>query len=448
MINYLIILIIVAVFLVIFYVISRNLLSSSKIDKAIKFLNKKEYDEALKLLKDLIQKNDRNVLAHYYLGEVYFLKENMEYALPEFRKVIQLNNYSGDLSEARVRERLAEIFLHFNQLEEAQKELLLILKLEPENYNYYYRVGEIFYQRNFKENAAGYFQKAYELNPSHIDTLFRLGEIYYDSRRPSDALIYMKNCLKGDPGYHKAHYYIGMIYLDSKNYLQAIQEFEISQGDSEYRLRSFLQKGRAYLDSSNPDKAIVELQRGESHIKEENSVSTALRYLLADVYERIRDIPSALTQWERISMVNPKYRDVPQKLEEYQDLRLNDVLKDFLTASDSKFESICEKIANKLNYEVLDKNITRGVVGTLITSEPESQWRGVKRAKQLFKIFRLNDKVGDKIIREMLEEMKHVGAVRAICISASDFTRQALEYAETRPIELYDRIKLTSVLSK
>ena len=432
----------------IFILIKKLSSSSGKMDSVIKLIDQKNYDQATRLLKTALQKSDSNSAAHYYLGLCYVKMNNLEWALPHFRKVIQINRYNNYVQEVDARERLADIYLHYQKLEEAQKEFLLILKLKPDDYQYYYRVGEIFYQRHYKDNAAAYFQKALEIRPSHVDSLFRMGEFHYMGKRPSEALNHMNKCLKLDSNYLKAHYYLGMVHLDSRNYLQAIQEFEKSVGDKEYRLRSFLQKGRALMDSGSSEKAIYEMERGVSYITDEDNTSFALRYLLASAYERQRDIPSAIAQWEIISNVKKDYRDVQSKLKEYHDIRMDDQLKDFMTASDDKFETICRKIITNLDLEVLELKASKGMIATIIATEHESQWRAQRRSKFLVKIYRINESVGEKLIREMQDQMKEAGMTKGYFLTSSDFMRQAIEFAETRPIELYDKNRLSSLMRK
>ena len=48
----------------------------------------------------------------------------------------------------------------------------------------------------------------------------------------------------------------------------------------------------------------------------------------------------------------------------------------------------------------------------------------------------------------LYEDMKSLSVHRAMIIASSTFTRQAIEFAETRPIELMDREKLQLLLNK
>ncbi len=447
MVIYLAILIGISV-LVLGLILFKSLFFSAKNESILKFIQQKNYDDAIKNLRKLVQKDDSNSFAHFCLGEVYFHLEHYDWALPHFRKVIQLNKYNQDVQEIKTRERLAEIFLHYKQLEEAQKELLLILKLKPNDYNYYYRVGDIFYQRHYPDNAGAYYQKALEINPNHVDSLFRIGEILYHSKRTSEALDHLKQCININPACSKAHYYIGMIYLDSRNYNHAVQEFSVSVRDAEYRVQSLYQKGRALMESGHSEKGVFELERGLFYVTENDSASLALRYLLAKGYEETRNLASALEQWEYISQINPDYRDVKKKLNDFSDLRMDDRLKDILTASNSIFESLCLRIVECLGLEVLEIKVSKGTVASILAIEPESKWRSVKRAKQVIKISRMNDKIGENVIRQILSEMKEIGAIRGACITTGEFSRQGIDYAESRPVQLYDRTGLCKLLNE
>ena len=45
---------------------------------------------AIKLLKSIIAKNERNALAHWYLGEAYYKEKRYELAIVEYKFVIKL----------------------------------------------------------------------------------------------------------------------------------------------------------------------------------------------------------------------------------------------------------------------------------------------------------------------------------------------------------------------
>jgi len=268
-----IIVVFIAIVLIIVILILKKVFSSSQIEHAAKLMDNGNYSDAIKILKSLINKNDLNSKAHFLLGECYLRQENFEWAMPEYKNVLKISKYSEGFSEAKVRERLADIFLHYNMLEEAQKEFLLISQLQPNNYQIYYRIGKIFKDRNYLTNAYSYLKKAISINPKHLDSLFLAGEISYDQKRYSDALEELQLVLRIEPEYYKAHYYLGMVHMINQNYNFAIPEFDFAIKDPEFKLVALSQKGRALFESRNIEKAIIELERAIRLIKTENVTS-------------------------------------------------------------------------------------------------------------------------------------------------------------------------------
>ena len=425
--------------IIILFVIFKNLFFSSRIEKVTSMMDQGSYNLAIKELKNIINKNDMDAYAHFLLAECYFKQENYEWAMPEYRTVLKLNLFNSQLNEHQVRARLAAIFLHYNKLEEAQKEFLLMSKLQPNNYINYYNIGKIFQDRGYLDNGYTYYKKALRINPNHTDSLFKAGEISYLQKRYSDAQMDLQTLLRDDPNYSKAHYYLGMIFLMNKNYPHAIGEFEQSSRDPDYKLQSLAQKGRALFESKEVDKAIVELERALRLIKSEDAISLAIRYYLSLCYEESRHLDKAIEQWEKIAKIRPDYQDVSEKLANYDELRTDDKVKDFLIASDGEFVEMCKNAVQFLNMDVLEINVERGVRVDILATESESKWRNTRRMKRFIRIIRTNDTLGDSVVREVLEAMKEMGCNKSMVITSNKFSRQAIDYAETRPIELIDR---------
>jgi HJR/Mrr/RecB family endonuclease len=65
---------------------------------------------------------------------------------------------------------------------------------------------------------------------------------------------------------------------------------------------------------------------------------------------------------------------------------------------------------------------------------------------RLIRIYRSPDLVDDSKIRSILDDAKAQNMVRAAVISSSGFTGSALEYAESRSVELFNKDKLQSLL--
>lgn len=433
---------------IIAFIIIKHLFFSSKIDKISTLMDQGYYNEAIKELKVVLNKNDRDAHSHYLLGECYYNQNNYEWAMPEYKSVLKLNDYNQHFSEHQVRAKMAAIYLHYNKLEEAQKEFLLMTKLQPNNFMNYYNIGKIFQDRNFLDNAYTYYKRALHINPQHADSLFKAGEVSYYQKRFGDALVEFQTVLNINRQLIKANYYIGMIHLQSKNFAQAIGEFDKSVLDPEFKLPSLAQKGRALFECGEVDKAIIELERAYRLIKTDDTTALAIKYYLSLCYEETRKLDKAIELWEAISRIRPTYQDVADKLANYSELRVDDKIKDFLIASNTDFLETCKNIVTYLDHEIIDVTAGKENRIDIVASENESKWRNTRKNKRFIRIIRSNDIIGDSVIRDVLEETKLVGGTKAMIIASNKFSRQAVEFAKTRPIDLIDRNGLSKLLNK
>ncbi|MDH4128731.1 MAG: tetratricopeptide repeat protein [Spirochaetota bacterium] len=436
-----------AVGALIFYLI-KSASSSNRIEAVSKYIKLKEYDNAINILKGIISKDDDNVIAHYYLGECYFQTQNYEWALPEFKRVIKKNKYDKDFNEASVRRRLADIFLHYNQLEEAQKEFLLVTQLEPNNHYSFYEIGRIFLEREHMDKAAQYIKKSLEIDPNFADSLLYSGIIKYKTKLFSEALLDLEKCLLISKSNYKANYYIGMVNYNIKNHKKALEQFDFAIRDKEYRNRSLLQRGIIYNELGELDNSLAELQKAASYITEEDNIARTIRYYLANGYELKKDISSAIEQWEKIIASQPGFRDVEEKLNNYSDLRMEDRLKDFFVATNEAFENYCRKVLNKMGIEIKEVISVGSVVAEFLAQERLGT-KDIRVQKVMVRVYRHNEPIGDKIVRDLAEKLKlESGMHHAICISATGFSKQATDFAETRPINLVGGKELSDLLKQ
>jgi HJR/Mrr/RecB family endonuclease len=51
-------------------------------------------------------------------------------------------------------------------------------------------------------------------------------------------------------------------------------------------------------------------------------------------------------------------------------------------------------------------------------------------------------------VRDLHEKMREIGASRAGIVTNTQFTRMSINFAETRPLDLFDKDKLQTLLSK
>lgn len=428
--------------------IIKSFIAPRKIENLASLLKSGKNQQAIKAAKQLLTKEPHHVDGHYLLGQAYFAEGKTELALMEFKMVNQIGKFTGLCREVPFRKQAAELYRKFGQVEEALKEYLLLIQKEPVQADHYVAIGELFEERQMSDKALHYLQKAVELNPNHAGAHLHLGILIYRKKKLLEARVELEATVKLDPENYQAHYYLGRLLKEMHEYPTALRSLEKAQRDPEYKSKSLIEAGTCYMSMNNMDRAIPTLERVIN--LDGNTTANELmyaRYFLSLCYEKVRNIDSAIEQWEEIYAKKPSFRDVAQKLSQYQELRTDDRMKDYLTSSPEEFEQICRAITTGLKLEVMD--VKENPLGLEIQAvEAEKNWRSGRSMPRLILFMRDNDKIDVSIVRSLSEKMKKNNISRGIVVTSSDFARKAIEFAETRPIDLVNKDQLSAVLKK
>ena len=439
---------IIGVILFILIMILRMLFAPKKIQYLVNLLSQRRYENLVRAAKKIITKDGRNSTAHYLLGKAYYAMENFDMALIEYKTVNMLGRFDDICIETEFRKEMAELFIRFDQKEEALKEYLLLIKLEPLSAYYYFQAGYLFEQRDRSSKAVSFYRKTVELDNRHSDAHFRLGYILFRDKKHLEAKAEFELALRNDPGNYGSHFYMGRIKKDAHDFSGALLHFENSMKSPDFKLKSIVERGTCFLSMNNYDKAIAELSRAIKLSTDDSAAETLYaKYFLAHCYENTRKIELAIEQWESIYAKKPSFRNVAEKLSQYQELRLDDRVKDYLTSNREQFLGICQSVVNCMKLQIREAaDIPNGC--QIIAVESETKWRNARKMPRLIRFYRMPDPIKDTIIRVLHEDMKKLNVNRGIIFTSSSFSKLALEYAQSRPIDLYEKDKLKEFLVK
>ncbi|HUX12642.1 MAG TPA: restriction endonuclease, partial [Spirochaetia bacterium] len=233
---------------------------------------------------------------------------------------------------------------------------------------------------------------------------------------------------------------------DAHDYASALASFEKASRDPAFKIKSLVERGACFLSLNNIDRATAELERAVNLSVDENSPDTLYgRYFLSICYERSRNIEAAIKQWERIYAKKANFRDVAEKLSQYQDMKTDDAVKDFLTAGLDLFLTMCRSATAAMGLSVRDITPVRDGC-QVIAVEPQNKWRNTRKLPTLVQFLRITDLVDESTVRGVHEEMKKLGITRGVIVSSSSFSHLAMDFAMSRPVDLYDRDRLRELL--
>lgn len=429
--------------------LTKSVLAPKRAENILKLIKQKKLSAAEKLAKQILAKEPKNYLVHYYLGKAYLAENRAELALMEYKTVSENAVFGDDIAEVPFRKNLAALYLQCNQDENALREFLLLTKLEPENADAYYSAGKIYEKQNRTDTALTLFRKTVALNKRHAEAHASLALLLANAKQFAEAKKEIDLALSLNPEAYSNYYYLGKILKENKDYAGAVKAFEKAQRSAEYRERSLIERGISLMLAGRPDSALIDLSRAveldKAGIKQE---TLHARYCMAACFEVLRQIDNAIAQWEIIYKKNHAFRDVAAKLAKYKDIQTNDALKDYLTCGNEDFTAMCAKLTqNALSFAVQRSDAAKWGC-QIIATERDGDWMSVRKQLYLLRFYRFSDPLEDSVVRQALDDLKGTNCSRAYIFSSSDFSRSARTFAEGRPVELIGKEQLEQALKK
>ena len=431
------------------YIFLAVLKKPKKLNRIWEAVQAGETRDAIRELKSIMMKQGGSVDTHFLLAECYRREGNFQMAVVEYRYCLNTRKKPTLTTETEIRNGLVECYFKLGKEDDALAELLELVQGDPGNADYLLKIAKLFYNRGNLEQAVTYFDRTLRADPASTESLSYLGMIMFQAHQYKEALTYLNRVLKFEPQDSRAHYYLGRLYRENKDWQKALSHFEMAQISPEYRMRTFIQKGYCHKEIDELESAIEEFQKGILSAKgRDTNLLLLARYSMAATYESMGKIADAIEQWEEINKVNPKYRDVLQKLDQYHDLRGDDNIKDFLVCPAPHFEEICRRILKHLSLEILELKLVKASLATVIAIPRESDKRGIMRQRVYCKINRDAVSFGIAEVKQVIEEAKTLRCTRAIYISPMSFGKDATEFSSGRQITLVGGKELSHLLGE
>jgi tetratricopeptide (TPR) repeat protein len=296
----------------------------------------------------------------------------------------------------------------------------------------------------------GYLRKAIELDPRLAAAHHILGLVLYRTKHPVEAKAELELAIKWDAEDYEAFFYLGKVFKETNDFTGALLAFEKATRDPAFKIKALVERGGCYMSQNALDKAIPELERAVKLIKDEAAPESLYgRYFLAMCYEKLRNLDKAIEQWEKIYSKKVGFRDVAEKLTQYQEYRTDDRMKDYLTCGKEAFGTICKSVVqNAMNLSIRGaEDLPNGADVIAVESDSE-KWLGTKKAPRLIRFLRVSDTIDESVIRALIDQMKTLGVARGVIVTSSSFSRNAMEFAENRSVELYTKEQLQEMLGK
>jgi tetratricopeptide (TPR) repeat protein len=156
-----------------------------------------KYQEALPGLKGYVESYPASARGHYDLGYVYFRTHEIEGAVRELSRSLELN-----VDDAQAHKILGLVCTFVGRYDLAETELRAAAELEPGSAEIHYFLGRIYYTRQVFPRARSEFQTAIRLNPLYMKAYGNLGLVMEVLGKNDEAVQDYKTAAQMDEAQH------------------------------------------------------------------------------------------------------------------------------------------------------------------------------------------------------------------------------------------------------
>lgn len=221
---------------------------SQDLSSALKLISSEQYEEAEKVLEELIKKDATNGDNYYYFGEALikdYLSDTFSNSMEEYASKAEAHFQTGiKQAPANVLNLVgmgAIVLLRSSDTTKAntyfdQAEAAIPLKLKKKDYTPQMAIiltklaaAQLFGKNNRIDLAIDYLNRAKVINPSDPNIYLTLGDVYIKQNDASNALFNYNQALNKDPKSPLPKIKIGNIYMRVPNLDAARPYFEEAQ---------------------------------------------------------------------------------------------------------------------------------------------------------------------------------------------------------------------------
>jgi tetratricopeptide (TPR) repeat protein len=416
--------------------------SKKKFEKAESLFNNEKYEEALSAFQELYGKDTNNKIYNWYMGQCHENLGDYELALVEYNRAALSTLFLPPLNEVDIHMRMAMVNLNLGNNEKAAGEFQMVTTMDPKNSEAYYCLGVISKNKGELQNGAEYFEKAVRLKNEFPEAYLEHGRINYLLNHTDKARRSLLKAITQNPDLSEAHYYYGLIMEKDKVYHKSIEEFNLALQDERFKFDAYVHLGSIHMALEDQETAFnffeTALEIGTNNLE----ALVDAKYSYADHLVLSGDLNKAMKLWEEINEVKPRYRDVENKLQVFEEISKSKNLTRFVTSPKQEFFQTGRKLCKLINVK-----IERGD----FRKEDFLEFIGTHKIGRdvipcVLHLTRWTNNVGEIPVRELLGRVVEEGATKGIFISASHYSDKARDLSKIRPLELIEREKIEQLL--
>ncbi len=190
-------------------------------DAAVEYFNKalivnENHEKAQKALKSVAGNM-------FNEGNNFYRRRDYNNALKYYKKVIEIDN---SLYQAYF--KLGQVEARLKNKRGAIKAFAKSVEVKPDFYQGWYMLGVTKRSGGDDQGALKAFQKATDINPNYAKAYFAMGDIYYRTNNFENAKSYCQLAIQADGSYAKPYITLANINIDNKEYDEALVNLDLA----------------------------------------------------------------------------------------------------------------------------------------------------------------------------------------------------------------------------
>jgi tetratricopeptide (TPR) repeat protein len=431
-----------------------NFLSKGKKKNEVKQIEKISHEDnllAIDELRKILKGSPGNHKVREKLADMLMDIKSYVLAVKELLLLIDHCSTNPELNELKLTIKIGIAFFHLDNIEEAKKYFLMAKKLDDLNFDVNLYLGKIEMKRNNFEKALFYLNISINVNPEDPEIQKSAGICYYHVNKYNNSVELLLKYFQKNPDDVEAIYHLayGLFYMSRLD--DSLKFFTRLQDVKEYAVESLAMMAGIHKKQKMYNKSIEEYEKVIASKVLKNDQLIEILYLTADCHVNNHEIPKAINYWQKISNVNPNYKNVKENLATYTQINSNTMLEKYLIGSVNQFTNICKIFIkfyvakfSKLKGTIKFNNIQMNNDNTLEIYTEISSRNFVELI--YFNFMRSSTTVGDLIVRNIYNKLREQKIDRGICVTAGNFSDTAKMFVESRMIELVEKKQLEDIL--
>ncbi len=308
--------------------------------QAADFYNaRKRPDDAERLLKEGISRNEKSFQIRFALSAFYFITGRPDQGVSILKECLGLERDPANQNILHTKNSLAQFYLTRQDFDQAKKYAGEVLKESPKDIDANSVEGSIHLQKQEGLQAVESFRTVVGENPNYLPGFIGLAEAHAVNKEPNLAFDTLQKALKNAPGSRDLIRALARLYAMQKDFKNAESQYRkildadpkdldvrADLGDMMLRAGDFKRAEVEYADikrraPGNPlsymklsalygaqkkwDRAIAELEQAVRVQPEVWTTANDLAYLLSEYGKGKKDLDRALVFGEKAKSLNP-----------------------------------------------------------------------------------------------------------------------------------------------